>query len=301
MKTNQLTRTAAVVVSTLAFALVSAFATPTVTLKIGGKDKNGDSFEFGKGLEINATSGSWRLSASKAYSYKVVGTCSGTGAMAKLVPPGTPISALLNTIKPGSGGVLSGVYANPGGKLNFKAIDRTVQGVVPVSGLGNVTFSAKIVAGTTGTGEVYLNVTNVSFTSTKSSNLGTIKFDTGAKFIINTAPQIQFKAKGQTPFGESSGSIQISVTRFGFTKTSSTIDYVTVDGTASSIADQDFTATSGTLTFPKNVTELFVTIPITDNATIDGSRKFTIVLSNPKSGSVIGKNPVNTVVISDND
>lgn len=301
MKTNQLARTAAVVVSTLAFALVSAFATPTVTLKIGGKDKNGDSFEFGKGLEINATSGSWRLTASKAYSYKVVGTCSGTGAMAKLVPPGTPISALLNAIKPGSGGVLSGVYDNPGGKLNFKAIDKTVRGVVPVSDLGDVTFSAKIVAGATDTGEVYLNVTNVSFSSTKSNDLGTIKFDSGAKFIINTAPQIQFKAKGQTPFGEPSGSIQISVTRFGFTKTSTTINYATVDGTASSIAEKDFTATSGTLTFGKNVTEQFVTIPITDNATIDGSRKFTIVLSNPQSGSVIGKNPVNTVVISDND
>ncbi len=306
MKTNYpalsgITRTGAIIATTLGLAVVSAFATPTVELKVGGKDKNGKDFEFGKGIELNATSGTWRLSASKAYTYKLVGTCTGTGALAGAFPKGTPITTFLNFLKPGDGSLVAGIYDNPKGRLGFKVIDKTFVGNKTLPNFGKVTLSAKVVAGTTSTGEVYLNVTEVKFTSTNPTPLGTIKFDKGAKFIINTAPQIQFNAKGQEPFLESVENVQILVTRFGNTKGRTTVNYTTVDDTAISIGDLDFKATAGTLVFEKNVTEAFITVPITDNLIDQPNRSFKIVLSTPQAGSVIGRNPENTVVINDND
>lgn len=294
-------RGGALVIASLGLAVVSAFAVPTVELKVGGKDKNGDDFEFGKGLELNATSGTWVLSPSKAYSYKLVGTCTGTGALAGAFPKGTPITTFLNFLKPGSGSTLAGLYDNPTGKLGFVVLDKTYTGDRTLPGYGAVTLSAKITAGVKSNGEVYLNVTEVNFTSATPGPLGTIKFDNGAKFIINAAPQIQFKAKGQTAFSEGSGNIQISVTRFGNIKGATSVKFATVDGTASSVGNLDFVSTTGVINFAAKDSEEFITIPVTDNATKDGNRKFTIVLSDPKKGSVLGKNTVNTVVISDND
>lgn len=285
-------RTGAIITAILGFAAVTAFARTTVNLKIGGKG-----FEFGQGVELKASSGSQRLIPSQSFTYRIVGTCTGTGALARAFPAKTPISTFLNLLKPGNGALVAGTYPNPSGKLGFTVINQTFTGTRKINKFGDVTLSAKVVAGTRTNGEVYLEVTQVKVTSANKAPLGTIQFDRGAKFIVDIAPLIQFNAKGQAAFAENVGTVQILVTRFGNTKGATTINYTTVNDTA--VSDLDFTPTAGTLSFADGDTEEFITVPIINRPEANGRRSFKIVLSSPQAGSVIGRNPENTVVIID--
>ena len=64
-----------------------------------------------------------------------------------------------------------------------------------------------------------------------------------------------------------------------------TVDYATADGTAR--AGEDYTATSGTLTFAAGVVEQSVEVPVLDDATDEAEETFTLTLSNA-SRAVIG-------------
>ena len=56
------------------------------------------------------------------------------------------------------------------------------------------------------------------------------------------------------------------------------VDYATADGTAT--AGEDYTETSGTLTFNSLETERTVTVPVVDDAVLDDGETFTLTLSN---------------------
>ena len=64
-----------------------------------------------------------------------------------------------------------------------------------------------------------------------------------------------------------------------------TVDYATADGTAT--AGEDYTATSGTLTFQAGETTKTISVPITDDTEDDGGETFTLTLSNA-SGADLG-------------
>ena len=64
-----------------------------------------------------------------------------------------------------------------------------------------------------------------------------------------------------------------------------TVDYATSDGTAT--AGEDYTATSGTLTFTAGETTKTISVPITDDAEDDGGETLTLTLSNA-SGADLG-------------
>ena len=82
-----------------------------------------------------------------------------------------------------------------------------------------------------------------------------------------------------------------------------TVNYATSDGTAR--ADQDYTETSGTLTFPANsVASRTISVPVTDD-TVDEAEEetFTLTLSNVQGASLAGGDSTMeaTVTITDND
>jgi len=79
---------------------------------------------------------------------------------------------------------------------------------------------------------------------------------------------------------------------------SGSVDYETVDATASERTDYD--ASFGTLHFAPGETSKTIKILITDDALIDGDRSFNVILTNG-SGVRVPFNSKTTVIISDND
>ncbi len=95
---------------------------------------------------------------------------------------------------------------------------------------------------------------------------------------------------GISPFsnsevGEAAGKATLFVYRSGNTTGTESVDYSTVDGTAT--AGADYVATSGTLTFMPGETQKTITIGILDRHLTGGSEAFQVVLSNPTGGAVL--------------
>jgi len=78
-----------------------------------------------------------------------------------------------------------------------------------------------------------------------------------------------------------------------------TVDYATTFGLA--VTDRDYIPTSGTLTFPPNVTEQSFTVVTIDDAKFQGERSVLVELSNPTGGLEMGIPPLARVNILDNE
>ncbi len=74
------------------------------------------------------------------------------------------------------------------------------------------------------------------------------------------------------------------------------VDYATADGSA--IAPDDYTATSGTVVFPKRTTQQTVSIPIVPDTAAESDETFTVTLSNP-AGATLGTASATGTVIDD--
>ena len=78
-----------------------------------------------------------------------------------------------------------------------------------------------------------------------------------------------------------------------------TIQYATSFGPA--IPDRDYTPTSGTLTFPPNITLQSFTIQTIDNQKYEGERGVLVELSNPTGGATLGIPAITRLDILDNE
>ena len=76
-----------------------------------------------------------------------------------------------------------------------------------------------------------------------------------------------------------------------------TVDYATSDGTAT--AAEDYTATSGTLTFTAGETEKIVAVPVLDDAHDEDEETLTLTLSNPSGGYIADGTATGTIENSD--
>lgn len=99
---------------------------------------------------------------------------------------------------------------------------------------------------------------------------------------------------------EGTATVTISVTRTQQTAGAVSIQYATANGSAKS--GTDYTSTNGTLNWAAadGATKTF-TVPILNNTVYEGTEAFSVALSNPTGGAVIGGNGLTTVTISDND
>ena len=77
-----------------------------------------------------------------------------------------------------------------------------------------------------------------------------------------------------------------------------TVDYATADGTAT--AGEDYTATSGTLTFAAGETSKTVSVPLLDDAIDEGRETFTLRLSNAQGAHIEDGEATGTIVNTDN-
>jgi hypothetical protein len=78
-----------------------------------------------------------------------------------------------------------------------------------------------------------------------------------------------------------------------------TVTYTTTAGTAS--AGADYSSVSGTLNFAAGVMSLPVSVPIQEDTLVEGDERFTLTLSGPTGGLVLGTPISNFATIVDND
>ena len=294
--TSGIVRFATCALAALSLSAASVFAVPTVKLSIAGQD-------FGNGNTISATSGGTHIGASKSYSYNLAGTCQGTGTLASLVPAGTPIATFVNGLVAGAGSKLKGTVANPTGTLatDVTLVNRTISGTKTIPNFGSVYISLKIVGIIKTTGEVTLNVSNVKVRTPNQSGAavgGTIKFLTNSNLTVSVAPVIEFKALNQVGISENGGSKVITILRTQSGAGTVTVHYSMANGTA---GNSDYTASSGTVSFAPNQVSKTISVPILDDGTHEAVEKFTITLSSPTGGAVLGAKSTTTVIINDND
>lgn len=110
-------------------------------------------------------------------------------------------------------------------------------------------------------------------------------------------PDVQFAAP-QFDYAESDSFATIIVSRVGDTSGTTTVDYLTTDGTAQQRTD--YTTASGTLTFAPGETAKAFSVLITDDAYPEPNETVTITLSNA-TGANLGARSTATLVIHDND
>ena len=175
---------------------------------------------------------------------------------------------------------------------------------------GTLTFPASSVTGATQTITVpILNNTiaeptetfNVNLSNILSTGLATISDNLGIGTITdNDAASI---AINDVTVTESAGNAVFTVTLTGSIQDALTVNYATSNGTA--LAGSDYTATSGTLTFPaSSVTGATqtITVPILNNTIAEPTETFNVNLSNIVStGSATISDNLGIGTITDND
>src|SRR5262245_14866532 len=108
---------------------------------------------------------------------------------------------------------------------------------------------------------------------------------------------LQFSASTYT-VAENAGTATLSVRRLNDTNTVVSVDYATADGTATNGAK--YFSTSGTLAFAAGETNQTIVVPILNNAFVEGTKTFKVILSNPTNAG-LGTLLTNSVSIADND
>jgi len=98
---------------------------------------------------------------------------------------------------------------------------------------------------------------------------------------------------------EDVGSVPIGVVRGDDGNLSVTVDFVTIDGTATN--GVDYIGVTNTLTFAPGDRIKLVPITILNDSVKEPSKSFRVTLSNPTGGGVLGSVQLATVWISDND
>jgi hypothetical protein len=102
--------------------------------------------------------------------------------------------------------------------------------------------------------------------------------------VTNSQSAVTFAGGTQTVSNDD-GSVTLTVNRSGNTANPATLSFATVDGTA--VAGVDYTAASGTVEFAAGETTKTVVVPVVRNAGGQPTSTFTVVLSNPASGTAI--------------
>jgi hypothetical protein len=176
----------------------------------------------------------------------------------------------------------------------------TLSGTLPLpANASSVNLSIPILNNTTVTGDRNFTVT-----------LGTVTgatLDTGHKTtsvtITDDEKGIKFASTALT-LSESAGNATLTVTRFGNSSGEAKVNYSTANGTAT--AGQDYTASSGTLTWANGeLGDKTLSVPITNDTLVEASETFTVTLSGATlNGAATGitlSSPTATVTITDND
>ncbi len=131
-------------------------------------------------------------------------------------------------------------------------------------------------------------------TIAKAQGLGTILNDDQPN-----STQLQFNSATYS-VNEGGGTATISLTRTGGSSGAVSVQYATSNGSAT--AGQDYTATSGTLTWADgDSSPRSFTVPITDDTLNEANETVNVALSNPGGGATLGSPSTAVLTIVDDD
>lgn len=130
----------------------------------------------------------------------------------------------------------------------------------------------------------------------------------GAGMIVGNAstPHRTFEFSAPTfSVNEGAGTATLTVTRSGDNNNAMSVDYLVSDGTATNGSDYISanipSGITGTLTFLPGQSSTTFTLPIVDDAQVEGSQTILVSLSGPLGGNFLGTNANATLTIVDND
>ncbi|BFM40186.1 Ig-like domain-containing protein [Synechocystis sp. LKSZ1] len=177
-------------------------------------------------------------------------------------------------------------YTTNSGTLTFAANEtsKTVTVNITNDGIfeGSETFNVNL-----------SNATNATIAD--GTGVGTIKDDgtvTGPGSIPADDDRPSFSINDVT-VNEAAGTATFTVTKTGTTTQSATVNFGTSNGSATS--GQDYTGTTGTLTFAANETSKTVTVNITNDGIFEGSETFNVNLSNATNATIADGTGVGTI------
>lgn len=100
-------------------------------------------------------------------------------------------------------------------------------------------------------------------------------------------------------FPEGANNVSFSIQRYGGAKGSATVKYATADGTAK--AGARYNQAAGMVAFADGETTRIISLKFINNSIADPNEAFTVILSEPTGGAVIGAPNTVTITVLDND
>ncbi|HEX8310451.1 MAG TPA: Calx-beta domain-containing protein, partial [Chthoniobacteraceae bacterium] len=139
-----------------------------------------------------------------------------------------------------------------------------------------------------------------SFTVTLSGSSGgaVIAAATATVTIVDEDQSLQF-SRPQFLVSEGAGVATLTVTRLGLAEGEVSVSYETTDGTA--LAGQDYTASSGLLTFADGERSRTIALAILNDDIVEERKSFSVSLSGPTAGATLGALTTAQVQIVDDD
>ena len=142
---------------------------------------------------------------------------------------------------------------------------------------------------------LYEGVETFSLNLTNPAN-ATISDGQGMGTILDNDPEPTLSINDMT-VSEDVGGADFTVTLSNPSSFPVTVNYSTADGTAT--AGSDYTAASGTLTFPAGETAKTISVPIVDDFLYEGVETFSLNLTNPANATISDGQGMGTIL--DND
>lgn len=171
-------------------------------------------------------------------------------------------------------------YTSASGTLVFLANETTKKITVPVLGDGLSEANEKFLVKLSGATNAAIDQAEGTITITDNDQ---------APSLSIAGVTIEETAGGSTA--------TFTVTLSAVSGQTVTVDYATADDTA--LADQDYTATNGTLTFTPGTLTQTITVPILDDLKFELEETFFVNLSNAKNASVAQPQATGTITDSD--